>query len=257
MTVLIGTSGWMYRHWRQTFYPAGVPQRAWLEFYAARFETVESNNAFYMLPEGPTFAAWAERTPQSFMMAVKMSRYLTHIKRLAEPAEPVQRFLAHASRLGPKLGPVLLQLPPTLRLDIGRLRAVLELLAPHAGVAVDFRHDSWYIPPVRALLEEHGAALCLADRQGPLTPWWRTAGWGYVRFHEGQGEPRPCYTGDEMRRWAGRVAELWSRSDDVYVYFNNDPRACALHDAIVFAEELDRLGVPRTHVPTMDEVTVR
>ena len=122
MAVLIGTSGWMYRHWRETFYPKGVAQKRWLEFYAERFATVESNNAFYMLPEGPTFRAWAERTPGDFVMAVKMSRYLTHIKRLAEPDEPIRRFVSRASELGSKLGPVLLQLPPSLQLDIPRLR---------------------------------------------------------------------------------------------------------------------------------------
>jgi hypothetical protein len=111
MPVLIGTSGWQYRDWRERFYPRGLAQRSWLEHYAVGFDTVESNNAFYRLPERATFESWAQRTPPHFVWAVKMSRYLTHIKRLAEPAEPVQRFLERAAGLGPKLGPVLLQLP--------------------------------------------------------------------------------------------------------------------------------------------------
>jgi len=157
MAVQIGTSGWMYRHWRQTFYPLGVPQKRWLEFYAQRFATVESNNAFYMLPKGATFRAWAERTPDDFVMAVKMSRYLTHIKRLGEPEEPIQRFVDRASELGSKIGPVLFQLPPSLKLDVVRLRRVLELMPPAFRSAVEFRHDSWYTDEVRTVLTQASA----------------------------------------------------------------------------------------------------
>ena len=171
MPVLIGTSGWQYRHWRERFYPPGLPQRSWLEHYAKSFDTVESNNAFCRLPELATFQSWAQRTPPGFVWAVKMSRYLTHIKRLAEPAEPVQRFLERAAGLGPKLGPVLLQLPPTLKADLVRLDVVLGLLTPRVRVAVEFRHDSWFTAETRALLEQRGAALCLADRGSkPVTP---------------------------------------------------------------------------------------
>ena len=125
MTVWIGTSGWQYRHWRGPLYPPDEPVRRWLELYAERFATVESNNAFYRLPERRTFEAWAERTPDDFVMAVKVSRYLTHIKRLAAPAEPVDRFLRRTAGLGPKLGPVLLQLPPQMAIDRRRLEATL------------------------------------------------------------------------------------------------------------------------------------
>src|SRR4051794_38770598 len=115
MTVLIGTSGWSYADWRGVLYPPGVPQRLWLETYTHRFPTVESNNAFYRLPSQETFAAWRDRTPEGFVVAVKASRFLTHIKRLRDPEEPVRRLMSHAAGLGPRLGPVLLQLPPTLR----------------------------------------------------------------------------------------------------------------------------------------------
>jgi len=246
----------MYRHWRDTFYPRAVPQRSWLEHYAARFATVESNNAFYRLPEGATFAAWAERTPDDFVMAVKVSRYLTHIKRLADPEEPVTRFVTRAAQLKHKLGPVLLQLPPSLQADVPRLRRVLELIPPRMRVAVEFRHDSWFTGEVRSLLTEHGAALCLADRQGVLAPAWRTTDWGYVRFHDGRGDPRPCYSPPEMADWASRVTDLWSPDEDVFAYFNNDPRACALRDAIVFAEQVGRCGMPTTRVPGHHDVRV-
>src|ERR1700761_8676577 len=150
MALIIGTSGWQYKHWRETFYPAGVPQRSWLEYYAERFATVENDGTFYRLPARETFAGWRERTPEDFVMAVKASRFLTHVKRLNDPAEPVARLLSSAAGLGSRLGPVLLQLPPTLQADPARLSACLlefSKNAPEPGpvrVAVEPRHASWW-----------------------------------------------------------------------------------------------------------------
>jgi uncharacterized protein YecE (DUF72 family) len=254
--LLLGTSGWQYRHWRGTFYPRGVPQGRWLEFYADRFATVESNAAFYRLPQGDTFAAWAERTPDDFVMAVKVSRYLTHIKRLADPGEAVERFVARAGRLGAKLGPALIQLPPTMKADPGRLADTLARFPADWRVAVEFRHASWYTDAVRALLERHGAALCLADRMGVLTPIWRTTDWTYLRFHAGRAHPWPCYGRAALDSWVGRLAEHWTPTEDVLVYFNNDPRACALRDARWFAAAARRAGFEPTRVPRAAEVTL-
>ena len=159
MPVLVGTSGWQYQHWRGRLYPPRLAQARWLEHYAERFATVESNNAFYRLPEPATFAAWAERTPPGFVMAVKASRYLTHIKRLRDPEEPVGRLLDHARHLGPKLGPILLQLPPTLKADPAALDRALRAFPPGIRVAVEPRHDTWWTDEVRDLLTTHGAAL--------------------------------------------------------------------------------------------------
>src|SRR3954468_3942444 len=144
MPLLIGTSGWQYRHWRETFYPRGVAQAKWLEYYAARFATVESNAAFYRLPEAAWFAAWAARTPPDFVMAVKASRYLTHILRLTEPEEPVALLVERARELGDKLGPILIQLPPSLRIEVDRLKRTLDAFPPDWRVAVEFRHASWF-----------------------------------------------------------------------------------------------------------------
>lgn len=250
MPVLIGTSGWQYRDWRERFYPKGVPQRAWLEHYAERFATVESNNAFYMLPKPETFQAWARRTPGDFVMAVKVNRYITHIRRLRDAGEPVQRFLDNTRSLGGKLGPILLQLPPNLRKDVPSLTEVLTRFAP-ARVAVEFRHPSWFTYDVRDLLSGLGVALCLADRGSrPVGPLWRTAPWGYVRFHAGAANPHPCYGRTALRRWAGRLAELWDRGSDVYVYFNNDPHGCALRDGCRFARETAAVGLEPTRVPS-------
>jgi uncharacterized protein YecE (DUF72 family) len=250
VAVLIGTSGWQYRDWRERFYPRGVAQRRWLEHYAERFATVESNNAFYMLPKPETFESWRRRTPADFVMAVKVNRYITHIRRLRDAAEPVERFLAHAGRLGDKLGPVLLQLPPNLKRDLHSLADVLDAFGTRARVAVEFRHESWFCDETRTVLQQHGAALCLADRHSrPITPEWRTADWGYLRFHAGAAHPHPCYGRTAVRSWAGRLARLWDGDCDLFVYFNNDHRCCAVRDARVFAAEAGRAGLDPTRVP--------
>jgi uncharacterized protein YecE (DUF72 family) len=156
VAVWIGTSGWQYRDWRGTFYPYDAPVRSWLETFANGFATVESNNAFYRLPERRRFEDWARRTPDDFVMAVKVSRYLTHIKRLAEPSEPVERFVDRVAGLGSKLGPVLLQLPPQLKADVGRLEDTLDRFPPSMRVAVEFRHPSWFVDKIRSVLTERG-----------------------------------------------------------------------------------------------------
>lgn len=250
MTVFVGTSGWQYEDWRRRFYPKAVAQRRWLEHYVESFATVESNAAFYRLPNPETFRSWAERTPEDFVMAVKASRYLTHIKRLSEPAEPVERLLTHARGLGTKLGPVLLQLPPNLKADVAALGHTIEAFDGRVRIAVEFRHESWFTPEVRRLLEDGGVALCLADRGSrPLTPVWRTAPWTYLRFHAGRASPEPCYGRSALASWIERLAGAWGKEDDVYVYFNNDHAACALRDARVFGRAAERAGWPVTRLP--------
>jgi uncharacterized protein YecE (DUF72 family) len=234
MALLIGTSGWQYRDWRGVLYPDGLPQRAWLERYAAEFTTVEVNNAFYRLPERSVFERWRDQTPEGFDVAVKVSRYLTHIRRLQGPEEPVARLVERAKGLGPRLGPYLLQLPPTLRAEPGRLDECLGAFPPGSRVAVEPRHESWWTDEVRALLARHDAALCWSDRRGrPVAPMWRTAGWGYVRLHEGTAAPRPSYGRSALGTWLDRIDAEWpgARDADVHVYFNNDPGGAAVRNA--------------------------
>jgi uncharacterized protein YecE (DUF72 family) len=248
--ILVGTSGWQYRHWRGRFYPVDLPQARWLEHYAARFATVEVNSTFYRLPQRSTFAAWRERLPDGFRVAVKMSRYLTHVRRLRDPAEPVARFLDRAGGLGDRLGPVLLQLPPTLPADPEAVAGVLARFPPEVEVVVEPRHRSWWTAEVRRGLEAHGAALCWADRRGrPVTPLWRTAGFGYLRLHEGLASPRPRYGAAALRSWVRRVAEAFPSGGTVYVYFNNDPQGAAIADATVFAGLCRRYGLEVTRTP--------
>ncbi|GHH83596.1 histidine kinase [Streptomyces sulfonofaciens] len=250
MSVHVGTSGWQYKDWRGVLYPAGTPQRLWLEEYAERFATVELNNAFYRLPDHRTFADWRDRTPEGFVMAVKASRYLTHIKRLREPQEPVHRLMSRAEGLGDRLGPVLLQLPPNLTEDAALLDACLRCFPATARVAVETRHPSWDTSRVRAVLEARGAALCWADaRSRPVTPLWRTADWGYLRLHEGRARTWPRYGRQALGSWVRRIADTWPDGADVYVYFNNDPGGAAVHDARAFARAAAARGSTVSRVP--------
>jgi uncharacterized protein YecE (DUF72 family) len=268
MPVLIGTSGWQYRDWRGGLYPEGVPQRRWLEHYATQYQTVENNNSFYRLPAGETFEGWRDRTPGDFVMAVKASRYLTHIRRLRDPAEPVARLLGAAAGLGSKLGPILLQLPPNLTAEPARLDACLTEFrtawlrvhgsAPgHGGlrIAVEPRHPSWWSEEIQQILTSHDAALCWADRRGrPVTPLWRTAGWGYLRFHEGTAQPWPSYGRQALGSWLDRVRQAWPGEADVYVYFNNDPGGAAVANSAVFAELAREAGLTVTRTPPVGGV---
>jgi uncharacterized protein YecE (DUF72 family) len=257
--ILIGTSGWQYRDWRPPssgevpdrpfLYPAKLPQRLWLEHYAERFAVVEINNAFYRLPERDTFRQWRERTPDDFTFAVKMSRYLTHIKRLTEPAEPVARFMSRAEALGPKLGPVLLQLPPTLKVNVRALEETLARFPRSVRVAVEPRHPSWWIDEVRDLLKRYGAALSWADRRGrPVTPLWRTAGFGYLRMHEGRARPWPRYGRSSLSSWVDRITGDRD-AGPVYVFFNNDPGGAAVIDAGAMAGIVRRRGGEISRTP--------
>ncbi len=246
----VGTSGWQYATWRGPFYPNRLAQAGWLEHYAARFATVEVDNTFYRLPERGTFEQWAAGTPADFIVALKASRYLTHVRRLQRPEDPVALLLERARGLGDKLGPILLQLPPTLRRDDARLDATLASFPTTVRVAVEFRHASWFTEPVHQILADHGAALCLADRGSrPLAPLWRTTAWTYLRLHEGRARPVPCYGRTALQRWIERLGEQWGDAEDMFVYFNNDARCCAVRDARAFARLAQRAGLTVGRVP--------
>lgn len=235
MPLLVGTSGWQYSDWRGILYPEKVPKRRWLETYAESFATIEINNAFYRLPPYGTFAGWRARVPDDFIIGVKASRFLTHIKRLREPEEPVGRLMGAATGLGDRLGPVLLQLPPNMRAEPARLAACLDAFPPGVRVAVEPRHSSWWTDEVRSVLAGRGAALCWTDRLGrPQTPLWRTASWGYVRLHEGAARDWPRYGTRALLAWIRRVGQTWPDDADVYVFFNNDPGGAAVRDAFHF-----------------------
>jgi uncharacterized protein YecE (DUF72 family) len=252
----IGTSGWQYEHWRGRLYPRDLPTDRWLDRYVEVFETVELNVTFYRQPRPAVFEGWARRVPDRFRFAVKASRFLTHVKRLREPGDSVKRLLDGALRLGPHLGPVLLQLPPDMGIEAERLEETLAAFPASVRVAVEPRNASWFVPAVRELLQARNAALCLADRRGPLQDLERTADWGYLRFHGGRARPRPCYGDEALRTWAHDVRATWSPDADVFAYFNNDHAGCAPRDAGIFGGLSRGEGLRPTRVPEEDATPV-
>jgi uncharacterized protein YecE (DUF72 family) len=241
--IYVGTSGWQYRDWRHRFYPDGLPVAGWLTHYATRFPVVEVNSSFYRLPNADVVGRWAEQTPSEFLFAVKASRYLTHVRRLRDAAEPVQRLLERLAPLGPKLGPILVQLPPTLDADPVLLDEALSLVPLGQRIVVEPRNPSWFNDAVQEVLASRGAVLCAADRQSRIvSPLWDTADWAYVRLHEGTAAPRPCYGDAALGHWLSRIVDTWG-DRDVFVFFNNDQRACAPANAARLQELARRGGV--------------
>jgi uncharacterized protein YecE (DUF72 family) len=230
--VWIGTSGYVYRHWRKgVFYPDGLPAREELGYYASQFRTVELNNPFYRLPTGEMFQRWRESSPPEFQFAVKASRYITHIKRLRDVADALSLFLERADHLGSKLGPILFQLPPTQQLEAARLGGFLKLLSRDRRWVLEFRHPSWHTRETYQLLTDHEVALCIPVGGGLHPDRVTTAPFTYVRMHRGK-EPGGGFTGDELISWAGQIRALRSAEKEVYVYFNNDWGGYAIRDAI-------------------------
>jgi uncharacterized protein YecE (DUF72 family) len=224
----VGCSGWQYKHWKGNFYPSDLPQRDWLSHYGRHFDTVEVNNSFYRLPEPGVFDSWRTRAPSGFIFAVKASRFLTHMKKLKDPEEPVERLFSRARELRGKLGPVLYQLPRQLPKNLARLAAFLEILPARVRHTIEFREPSWYDDDVLALLERHKIALCLHDMPGSVSPRAVTARFVYVRFHGATGRYCGAYPRQVLDQWA-----RWLHSTRVpaYVYFNNDVGGQAPRDA--------------------------
>jgi len=230
----------MYDDWRGRLYPDRVPKRRWLEVYASAFDTVEVNSTFYRLARREAVAGWVEQTPPAFLFAVKASRYLTHVKRLVDIAGGIERFYEPLSPIvdAGKLGPVLWQLPENFHRDDARLEGWLELL-PAGMHAIEFRHESWFAPPVLDALRSRGVALVTGDHpERPFQTLDATASWRFVRFHYGSRGRAGNYSATEIGMWARRIAQ-WRRRDEVFAYFNNDWRGFAPANARLL---LSRLG---------------
>jgi len=242
--IRIGCSGWNYAHWRNgVFYPPRLASRDWLAFYARRFDTVEINTTFYRLPRTESVARWVAGSPPGFKFAVKVSRYLTHVKRLLEVPRHLPLLYERIAPLlaSPKLGPLLWQLPPTFRFDADRLAGALEHLHDGNRHAFEFRHPSWFRDETMTLLREHGVALVIGDR--PQVHAFQTheltADFTFVRFHGGTRGRNGNYSHGELDEWAERLAG-WAQEADVFAYFNNDWEGFAVENATYLRE---RLGV--------------
>jgi len=245
----IGCSGWQYRHWRRAFYPAELPLSRWFEFYSRQFDTVEINNSFYRLPEAATFARWKTQAPPHFLYAVKASRFLTHMKKLKDPADPLDRFFSNARELDCHLGPVLYQLPPRWPLNLERFEQFLVALDDETRTlrrsgfkglvrhVVEFREPSWYHEEVFALMRRHHVGLCLHDMHGSATDQWSVGLCIYVRFH-GHTKYSGRYEDRVLDHWADWLAGRLTDGLDVYAYFNNDAGGHAPRDAIRLRDRL-------------------
>ena len=233
MALHIGTSGWSYNHWRNVLYPPGLPNRRWLETYAAEFDTVEYNGSFYRWPREPAFAAYRERLPEGYRFSVKAPRGLTHARKLREPEEWIGRISRCWKELGDKAGVLIVQLPPNLERDDARLDYFLSALPGDIKTAVEFRHPSWETEDVYNLLSRHDAAYTVMSGAQLPCNLRATASFVYVRMHGPDHEHlyAGSYSDADLRWWAERIRE-WERSGrDVYVYFNNDGEGHAVRNA--------------------------
>jgi len=229
-TILIGTSGFSYGHWRGVFYPPGVPRTRWLDYYAERFPTVELNVTFYRLPSEKAVLSWRRRAPEGFIYAAKLSRLITHLRRLHDADNELALFLSRVRLLGEHLGPILIQLPPNLKRDVELLDAFLAKCDPSLRWAVEFRDPSWFTDAVYAVLHRHGAALCIHDYL-PNHPLRVTAPFVYLRFHGIDHLYSGDYPDDVLRVWADRLRNWAAHGLDGYAYFNNDVEGYAIKNA--------------------------
>jgi len=262
-TIRIGCSGWQYAHWRGGFYPAELPTSRWFGHYALTFDTVEINNSFYRLPPPETFAKWREQAPPHFLYAVKASRFLTHMKKLKDPHDPLERFFDNAAHLAPCLGPVLYQLPPRFPLNLERFEIFLRAIAPAAQAAglqaspsaggilnvVEFRDPSWYDERVYELLRRYDVSLCLHDMQGSASGRLVVGPFVYVRFHFGTTKYGGRYPDERLDEWAEWLSARAAEGLRIFAYFNNDAGGHAPRDAVRLRARIEeRVGV-KSQVP--------
>ncbi len=249
--IRVGTSGWHYAHWQGVFYPQDLPTNRWLAYYAGQFQTVEINNAFYQLPGEATLRDWYAATPPGFLFAVKASRFITHMKKLSDPATSTAKFFERVALLGDKLGPILFQLPPHWHPNLERLDEFLKALPPGMRYAFECRDPSWLEPDVEPalckVLEQHNAALCIYHFSGRTAPKRLTADFVYVRLHGPGGPYQGKYPPEELEEWAGDIA-AWNAPKQgpgraVYCYFDNDMAGYAVQNALELTQDLSRIHV--------------
>jgi uncharacterized protein YecE (DUF72 family) len=233
--ILVGTSGWVYKDWQPGFYPKGLKGPEWLSYYAKIFRTTEINNSFYRLPEAATFDLWRKKTPENFVFSVKLSRYITHIKRLKNVKKEWNTFQKRVSRLKDKCGPILVQFPSSFVLNserLDRLRIFLEYATKDRELALEFRDLSWSTSSVYDVLQNFGAALVQADSsKNPKSEMVNTSDIIYFRMHGPKGLFDSKYSYNKLKDLAKNIESLRSRIKSIYVYFNNDFHGYAIDNA--------------------------
>ena len=229
--IRIGTSGWHYKHWIGRFYPEDLPKNRWLEFYGEHFNTVEINNTFYHLPKEATMEGWHDRAPAHFLYAVKASRYITHVKKLKDPEESIERFFSLANLLKRRLGPILYQLPPNLHKNLEKLDHFIKAIPKRNHAVFEFRHTSWYEQDVFDLMNERGVALCVHDMGEKAPPRVVTGDMVYLRFHGRDSRYQGNYPDRVLEGWAEWMKDQTDRVGAIYAYFNNDIGGHALNNA--------------------------
>jgi uncharacterized protein YecE (DUF72 family) len=238
--IRIGTSGWHYKHWVGKFYPKKFPASKMLAYYYERFDTVEINNSFYVLPKIETLGCWRDVTPKNFEFAIKASRFLTHNKKLKEPENALNNFLPRAEALGKKLGPILFQLPPRWRINLERLEEFLEALPKYHYYTFEFREQSWLTEETYKLLRKYNAAFCIYELAGFHSPIEITANWTYIRLHGPGGKYQGSYSDSVLRAWAERIVDWSERLKGIYVYFDNDQAGYAAFNALTLKRMVDQ-----------------
>jgi len=242
--VWIGTSGWHYKHWVGNFYPPRLPGSRMLAHYIQHFDTVELNNTFYKLPAKTSLLTWRDSTPPHFHFAVKGSRFLTHMKKLNNAEEGLNRFLESVDVLDPKLGPILFQLPPNWELNVDRLAAFIRLLPRTRRCAFEFRNPTWNTPKIYNLLGQYNMAYCIFDLNGYLSPLQVTADFSYIRLHGPGGKYQGSYSEAALEEWSRKINNWSKRLAAVYVYFDNDDSGYAPRDALRLKALLTPLSCP-------------
>lgn len=231
----IGTSGWSYKHWRGTFYPQELKVKDHFSYYLKNFNTVEINATFYRLPAAATFLNWKKMVPSDFIYVIKASRYITHIKKMHDPAESLAGFMDHVKELGSNLGPILFQLPPFMKCNVPLLERFIAALPQKYRYVFEFRNSDWYRAEVYAVLKKHNCAFCIYELAGHMAPFEVTADFVYLRLHGPGNKYQGSYSDQALQKWAGECLK-WSQTKQVFVYFDNDQNAYAAFNALKLSE---------------------
>jgi len=237
--IYVGTSGWLYKHWLGRFYPEGSNTRQQFEFYSKHFDTIEINNSFYNLPPRSVFEGWYERSPKKMLFAVKANRFITHMRKLTQPEEPITRLFISIDALKEKLGPILFQLPPKWKVNVTRLKEFLQALPAGYRYAFEFRNETWYHEEIYQLLEQYNCAFCIYQLAGHSSPMKLTADFVYIRLHgPTEFKYQGSYSNAALKKWANQCIEWQKEKRDVFVYFDNDQDAFAAFNALTLKQLL-------------------